>query len=116
MHFQTPPAEEVKIVRCTAGAVHDVIVDLRLGSPTRFRHVAVELTAANRRSLYVPQGFAHGFQTLEDRTEVFYQMNEFYSPEHASGLRFSDPKLGIKWPLEVSTMSVKDTQWPLLGD
>ena len=99
LHYQLSPSSEVKLVRCTAGALWDVIVDLRPGSPTYLQHVAVELTARNRLALYIPGSFAHGFQTLEDGTEVFYQMSEFYAPKLARGFRYDDPKLGIKWPL-----------------
>jgi dTDP-4-dehydrorhamnose 3,5-epimerase len=114
LHFQLPPAGEVKLVRCTAGAIWDVIVDLRKDSPTYLKHVAVELSAANRRSLYIPAMFAHGFQTLEDGAEVFYQMSEFYTPGLSTGLRFDDPRLAIPWPRPVSVVSDKDQQWPLL--
>jgi dTDP-4-dehydrorhamnose 3,5-epimerase len=114
MHHQLPPAGEVKLVRCTAGAIHDVIVDLRPDSPTYRRSIGVELTARNRRSLYVPEMFAHGFQTLEDDTEIFYQISEFYAPDKSVGLRFDDPKLGIRWPLPVAAMTDKDRNWPLL--
>jgi dTDP-4-dehydrorhamnose 3,5-epimerase len=114
MHFQRAPASEVKLVRCTAGSLVDVIVDLRMGSPTYLQHAAVELSAASRRALYIPEMFAHGFQTLEDDTEVSYQMSEFYTPELGMGLRWDDPRLGIRWPLEVTTMSDKDRSWPLL--
>jgi dTDP-4-dehydrorhamnose 3,5-epimerase len=115
LHYQRPPACEVKLVRCTAGALHDVIVDLREGSPTYLQHIVVELTSRNRRAIYVPEMFAHGFQTLEDGTEVFYQISEHYSQEAANGVRFDDPKLGIKWPLPVEVLSDKDANWPLLG-
>ncbi|HEV3136442.1 MAG TPA: dTDP-4-dehydrorhamnose 3,5-epimerase [Pirellulales bacterium] len=108
MHFQIPPNAEAKLVRCTRGAIYDVIVDLRPKSPTYTRHFGVELTAANHRSLYVPPGFAHGFQTLEDDAEVFYQMSEAYSPAHARGLRWNDPALGIQWPLAATVISKKD--------
>ncbi len=114
MHFQTPPDCEVKLVRCTRGAIYDVIVDLRAESPTYRSHVAVELTAGNRRALYVPDRFAHGFQTIEDETEVLYQMSEFYAPQSAAGLRYDDPVLSIRWPLEVSIISDRDRSWPLL--
>jgi len=115
LHYQRPPAAEIKLVRCTAGAILDVIVDLRPESATYRQHYAVELNARNRRALYVPELFAHGFQTLEDQTEVFYQMSAFYAPALAAGLRPSDPKLGIAWPLPVSCLSEKDQQWPLLS-
>jgi dTDP-4-dehydrorhamnose 3,5-epimerase len=115
LHFQGPRALEAKLVRCTAGALRDVIVDVRPGSSTYLQHFEVELTSRNRRALYVPPMFAHGFQTLEDNTEVFYQMSEFYSPDAAGGVRYNDPGLNIKWPLPVSTLSDKDANWPLLG-
>jgi dTDP-4-dehydrorhamnose 3,5-epimerase len=114
MHYQLPPSCEVKLVRCTSGSVWDVIVDVRPGSPTYLRHFAVELSAANRRALYIPEMFAHGFQTLVDGSEVFYQMSEFYAPERAAGLRFDDPRLAVDWPLPVTSVSPKDLQWPLL--
>jgi dTDP-4-dehydrorhamnose 3,5-epimerase len=108
LHYQVPPSSEVKLVRCTAGSLWDVIVDLRPDSPTYLQHVGVELTPRNRRALYIPEMFAHGFQSLEDGTEVFYQMSEFYAPNAAKGLRYDDPKLGIKWPLPLAAISDKD--------
>jgi dTDP-4-dehydrorhamnose 3,5-epimerase len=114
MHYQTKPHEEAKLVRCTAGAIHDVIVDLRANSQTKRKWVAVDLTSRNRHMLYIPEGFAHGFQTLEDDTEVGYQVSEYYHPESARGLRWDDPVLGIKWPLAVSVISKRDTQFDLL--
>ncbi len=112
MHYQLPPAAESKLVRCTAGAVYDVIVDLRPGSATFGEHVGVELTAQNRRALYVPPLFAHGYQTLVDRAEVAYQVGEFYTPGFERGARHDDPALGIEWPLEVAVISQKDSAWP----
>jgi dTDP-4-dehydrorhamnose 3,5-epimerase len=114
LHYQLAPSCEVKLVRCTSGALWDVIVDLRPDSPTYLKHVGVELTAQNRRALYVPEMFAHGFQTLEDGTEVFYQMSEFYAADLARGVRYNDPKLGIKWPLAVGSISDKDQRWTFL--
>ena len=114
LHYQLPPSTEVKLVRCTAGALLDVIVDLRPGSPTYLQYVAVELTARNRFALYIPGMFAHGFQTLEEGTEVFYQMSEFYTPKLARGIRYNDPKLGIKWSLPVTSISDQDLSWKLL--
>jgi dTDP-4-dehydrorhamnose 3,5-epimerase len=102
------------LIRCTTGALWDVIVDLRPDSPSYLQHFGIELTSTNRRALYIPEMFAHGFQTLEDDTEVFYQMSEFYAPELAQGLRYDDPKLGIKWPLAVVCISDKDRAWPWL--
>lgn len=111
MHFQFPPAAEAKLVRCTRGAIHDVIVDLRPESPTYLRHVAVELTADNHRALYVPERFAHGYQVLENNTEVAYQVGEFYTPGLEGGLRHDDARLGITWPLPVADLSEKDRNW-----
>jgi dTDP-4-dehydrorhamnose 3,5-epimerase len=115
LHYQVPPACEVKLVRCTAGAIYDVIVDLRPDSPTYLRHVGVELTAQNCPALYIPESFAHGMQTLIDNTEVFYQISEFYAPGQVTGLRFNDPKLGIQWPIPITSISEKDMNWPLLS-
>lgn len=112
MHYQTAPFEEVKLVRCTRGALYDVIIDLRPSSRTFRHHVAVELTAENRSALYVPAGFAHGFQTLEDGTEASYQISQFYAPEHSRGVRWDDPAFGIRWPLAERTMSARDTSFP----
>jgi dTDP-4-dehydrorhamnose 3,5-epimerase len=114
LHLQLPPAAETKLVRCTRGAIHDVIVDLRPGSATYLRHYGVELSAANRRQLYVPELFAHGFLTLDDDTEVSYQTGEFYTPGQEAGLRWDDPALGIRWPAAVEVLSDKDAAWPLL--
>jgi dTDP-4-dehydrorhamnose 3,5-epimerase len=116
MHFQAPPHEEHKVVRCTRGAMHDIVVDLRAGSPTFRRWHAVELTDENRLSLYVPPGMAHGFQTLADDTEVLYQMSVPHHPESARGLRFDDPALKIAWPLAPVCVSQRDLAFPLLGD
>jgi len=112
MHYQAAPHAETKLVRCTQGVIYDVIVDLRPESPTFKRWHAVELSAQNRTMLYIPAGLAHGFQTLTDHTEVFYQMSEFYHPESAKGVRWNDPALGIVWPLAERVMSVADQQYP----
>lgn len=112
LHYQREPAAEAKLVRCTAGAILDVMVDVRPGSPTFGRHFSVELTAGNRLALYVPPGFAHGFQTLEDATEVLYQISEYHAPEQAAGIRFDDPRLGLRWPLPVTAISERDRRWP----
>jgi dTDP-4-dehydrorhamnose 3,5-epimerase len=112
MHYQLPPAAEAKLVRCTRGAIHDVIVDLRPDSPTHLQGFGVELSADNRTALYVPEVFAHGFQTLEDETEVAYQVSEFYAPGQERGIRHDDPALAIEWPLPVSVISEKDRSWP----
>ncbi len=111
MHYQIGPYEEAKLVRCTRGTIYDVIVDLRPQSPTFKQWIALQLTAENRRMLYVPEGFAHGFQTLEDNTEVFYQMSEFYHPECARGVRWDDPAFGIEWPEDERIISVRDQQY-----
>lgn len=115
MHYQAAPALESKLVRCTRGAVLDMIIDVRKDSPTYLQHVAVELSANNRRALYVPPLFAHGYQTLADDTEVVYHVDEYYAPHAERGLRFDDPELQLSWPLPVSTISAKDQAWPLLG-
>ena len=113
LHFQRPPHAEVKLVRCTRGAIYDVIVDLRPGSPAYGRWLGVELTAENRRMLYVPEGFAHGYQTLVDGTETYYQVSEFYAPGAEGGLRWDDPALAIEWPeADERIMSAKDESWP----
>lgn len=112
LHFQAPPAAEDKLVRCTAGAIYDVVLDLRPGSPTRGEWIGVDLTRDNREMLYVPRGCAHGYQVLEDDTEVFYQVSEFYAPEHERGVRWDDPRFGIEWPLEPTVLSEKDRGWP----
>ena len=113
LHWQEVPFAETKLVRCTAGAIWDVIVDLRRDSPTFLEWVAVELTAENRRALYVPEQFAHGYQTLVDATEVWYQMSERYAPDAARGLRWDDPRLGIDWPAaERRMISERDRAWP----
>jgi len=116
MHFQYPPAAETKLVRCTRGAIVDIIVDLRPESPTYLEHVAVDLDEDNQRALYVPERFAHGYQTLADNTHTSYQVGEFYAPQHEGGLKFDDPRLGLKWPLPVASMSPKDAQWRLLSE
>lgn len=108
MHYQTAPHAEAKLIRCTAGAVFDVIIDLRPDSPTFKQWLSVELTAENRGQIYVPEGFAHGYQTLADNAEVFYQHSAFYHPEHQRGLRFDDPAFKINWPLAVSVISNRD--------
>ncbi|MFZ1752152.1 MAG: dTDP-4-dehydrorhamnose 3,5-epimerase [Caldilineaceae bacterium] len=112
MHYQCAPYSEVKIVRCTKGAIYDVIVDLRRDTPSFGKWIAVELTAANRRSLYIPEGFAHGFQTLIDDTEVFYQMSQFYQPQAAKGFRWNDSYFGIAWPDHEKILSAKDRSFP----
>ncbi len=112
MHLQNEPHAEAKLVRCTRGAIYDVIVDLRPDSATFKRWIGVELTEENRRLLYVPEGFAHGYQTLADATETFYQVSEFYTPGAEGGVRFDDPAFAIEWPREVTVISPKDAAWP----
>ena len=112
MHYQVVPHEEAKIVRCTMGGIHDVIIDLRPTSPTYKRYITVVLTAQNRRMLFIPEGLAHGFQTLEDHTEVFYQMSEVYATESARGVRWDDPTFGIQWPIDDRIISERDQCYP----
>jgi dTDP-4-dehydrorhamnose 3,5-epimerase len=112
MHYQVPPHEEIKLVRCTAGSIYDVIIDLRPDSPTFGQHVGVILSAENRRALYIPQNFAHGFQTLSDHTEVFYHMSAFYEASAARGFRWDDPTFKIKWPEPLTVIADKDRAWP----
>ncbi len=114
MHYQIAPHEEAKLIRCTKGGIYDVIIDMRPRSPTYTQWISVELTADNRKMLYIPEGFAHGFQTLLDNTEVFYQMSEFYYPESARGVRWNDPAFGIKWSFQNPIMSEKDESYPLI--
>ena len=112
MHYQVSPCEEVKLIRCTMGGIFDVIVDLRPESPT-FKHYFAEIiTAEDRRMIYIPEGFAHGFLTLQDGTELLYQMSGFYSPDHARGVRWNDPAFGIEWPTEVKVISDRDKNYP----
>lgn len=112
MHYQEGNAAEDKLVRCTMGAIYDVIVDLRPGSPTRLRWFAAELSAGNRRMLFAPKGCAHGFKTLADGSEVFYQMSQFYEPAAARGVRWDDPALGIRWPEGEPLLSERDRNYP----
>jgi dTDP-4-dehydrorhamnose 3,5-epimerase len=116
LHMQLPPATEPKLVRCTRGAIHDVIVDMRPDSPTYLRHFAVELTAENRRQLYVPDMFAHGYLTLTEAAEVAYNVGEYYTPGAERGLRHDDPALGVAWPVPIAVISDKDRGWPLLDE
>ena len=112
MHYQRDPWAEVKLVRCTRGGVYDAVIDLRPLSPTFRRNFAVELTADNRRLLYVPKGLAHGYQTLEDDTEISYQMSTPYHPEAAAGVRWNDPAFGVRWPAEVTVIAERDAAYP----
>jgi dTDP-4-dehydrorhamnose 3,5-epimerase len=112
MHWQAAPHEEVKLVRCSRGAIWDVIIDLRPASPTHTHHFAVELTAADCRALYIPAGFAHGFVTLADDTDVLYQMSEYYAPGAARGVRWNDPAFGIPWPVAEPILHERDAHYP----
>lgn len=112
MHYQAAPFEETKLVRCTSGGIFDVIVDLRRGSATFKEWVGAELTAENRRMMYIPEGFAHGFLTLQERSEIFYQMSTFYVPASSRGVRWNDPSFEIHWPIDVSVISERDAHYP----
>lgn len=116
LHFQTPPATQAKLLRVTAGAVWDVVADLRKGSATYGTWEGFELTAANKRMIFVPRGLAHGFCTLEPGTEVMYKVDNPYSPEHDGGIRWNDPDLAVRWPVEEPVLSAKDRVLPLLAD
>jgi dTDP-4-dehydrorhamnose 3,5-epimerase len=115
MHYQRQPHAEAKLVRCTRGAIYDVIVDLRTESATWGSWFGVELTADNHRMLFVPEGFAHGFVTIADDTEVTYQVTAHFAPHAEGGIRYDDPAFGIEWPVEVRAVSEKDRSWPLYG-
>lgn len=114
MHFQTAPHAEVKVVSCIHGAILDVIIDLRPHSPNYRRWAAYELSDSNNRQLYIPKGFAHGFQTLRDEATVFYLISEFYNPQASTGVRWNDPAFAIDWPAEPTVLSQKDESWPLM--
>ena len=116
MHFQYPPAAETKVVRCTRGAIIDIIVDLRPESATYLDHLAIELNEDNQRAIYVPERFAHGYQVLSDNTDTSYQVGEFYTPESEAGLMYNDRRLGLKWPLPVTTISDKDKKFRPLDE
>ena len=111
MHYQAAPYAQAKLVRCTMGAIYDCIIDLRMDSPTFRQWYSVELTERNRSMLYIPEGFAHGFQTLEPETEVFYQMSEVYEPKYSRGVRWNDPVFGIEWPLPVEFIAARDSAY-----
>lgn len=113
LHYQTTPVTEAKLLRCTKGAIYEVIVDMRPESPTYLKHIGVELSDENRYALYVPEMFANGYQALTDNAEVIYQVSEFYTPGVERGLRYNDPMFQINWPLSVSEISSKDAEWPL---
>lgn len=112
MHYQIGPLAEAKLVRCTMGAIDDVMIDLRQGSPTFKQYVQVEMDSENHRMVFVPEGFAQGFLTLKDNTEVFYQMSEFYSPQSARGVRWNDPAFGIRWPFDPIVILKRDASYP----
>lgn len=112
MHYQAPPFAEAKLVRCTKGKLYDVVIDLRPQSPSYKKWIGVELSESNRRMLYIPEGCAHGFLTLEKETEIFYQMSEFYNPESARGVRWNDNAFGIQWPEAVNIISERDRTYP----
>ena len=117
MHFQYPPKSEIKMVKCLRGSVFDVMIDLRRDSSTLLKWHGEVLSSKNMKMMYIPEGFAHGFQTLEENCELLYLHTEFYSPEHEGAVRYNDPKVGIKWPLEVRDISERDRTYPLLdGD
>lgn len=115
MHYQLPPSNEAKLVRCTAGAIYDVILDLRPASKTFLQHFGATLSADNRQALYLPSGFAHGFQTLVDATEVLYLMSDFYAPHLARGVRWNDPAFGIHWPDDTRLVHERDASYPDFG-
>lgn len=112
LHYQTSPYEEDKLIRCTRGAAYVVVADPRRDSPTWGKWVSVELTADNRRMIFIPKGYAQGYQTLTDNTELFYQMSQVYVPNAARGIRYDDPLFAISWPMQPSTMSGRDRNWP----
>jgi len=114
LHYQVPPSLETKLMRCTRGAIYDVIVDMRPESPTYLKYLGVELTAENRRALFVPALFAHGYQSLKDESEVTYLVSQFYEPALERGMRYDDPAVGIQWPQPVTVVSDKDVSWPFL--
>lgn len=116
MHYQVNPAPETKFVRCVRGSIVDIIVDVRPQSETYLQHVAVELSASNGTALFVPEGCAHGFQTLEDNSDVLYLVSGYYTPDCERGLRHNDPALGLKWPIPVAHISEKDSKWPLMAE
>lgn len=116
LHYQVAPAPEAKLMRCTKGAIFDVIVDMRDGSPTRGQWFGAELTPENRTAMYVPENFAHGFLTLQPDTEVHYMVSGLYTPETERGIRFDDPAVGIEWPMEAQVVSDKDRAWPSIAE
>ncbi|MBK8505603.1 MAG: dTDP-4-dehydrorhamnose 3,5-epimerase [Saprospiraceae bacterium] len=116
LHYQRPPHMEVKLIMCVTGAVWDVVVDLRENSPTYLQHFGVQLSEFNRQMIYIPQGFAHGFQTMKDHSSLIYQHSDYYHPESENGLKYNDPALSIQWPMEVTNISIKDQNHPWIDD
>jgi len=115
LHYQMPPYSEIKLVRCVAGSVYDVIVDLRKNSPTFLQWFSIELSASNRKMIYIPEGFAHGFQTLTEDCELIYHHTAFYTPDVEGGIRYDDPSVNVRWPLAITDISKRDGQHPLLN-
>jgi dTDP-4-dehydrorhamnose 3,5-epimerase len=116
MHYQVPPSSEIKLIRCVRGIAYDVIIDIRRGSSTFLKHFAIELSEENMKMIYVPEGFAHGFQTLENNTQLIYHHTQFYNPEHERGIRFNDPATNINWPLDPVNITGKDKNYPLIDN
>ncbi len=116
MHYQLPPYSEIKLVRCISGSVYDVIIDLRKGSSTFLNFFEVELSSINRKMLYIPEGFAHGFQTLADDSELLYHHSQFYLPGVEGGIKYNEPKINIQWPLPVGSISSRDISHPFIDD
>jgi dTDP-4-dehydrorhamnose 3,5-epimerase len=116
MHYQVPPNSEIKLIRCVRGNVYDVIIDIRSGSTTFLNYFAVELNEDNMKMIYVPEGFAHGFQTLENNTQLIYHHTQFYSPQHERGIRYNDPVIAVEWPLEPMNVTEKDKNYPLIDN
>jgi dTDP-4-dehydrorhamnose 3,5-epimerase len=116
MHYQVPPGAEIKLIRCIRGKVYDAIIDIRYQSPTFLKYFAIELDEENMKMIYVPEGFAHGFQTLENNTQLIYHHTQFYNPGHERGIRYNDPAIDIKWPLEPVNITEKDSSYPLIDN
>lgn len=116
MHYQLPPFSEIKLVRCISGAVYDVIIDLRKGSPTFLHYFAEELSSTNKKMIYIPEGFAHGFQTLTDDCELIYHHSQFYTPGVEGGIKYDEPKINIEWPLPILTISSRDNAHSFIDD
>jgi dTDP-4-dehydrorhamnose 3,5-epimerase len=116
MHYQVPPGAEIKLIRCIRGSVYDVIIDLRHYSPTFLSYYGVELSEENMKMIYVPEGFAHGFQTLENNAQLIYHHTQFYNPEYERGIRYNDPSVGINWPLKAVNVTEKDKNYPLIDN